>query len=195
MGLDTVELVMKVENYFSISIPDREAEKAYTIGRLVDCVSKIKEVHKYDFTLRDIAFEIIKETLSKVRGVSSAFTLNDKVGYAFEDMDMEVLAKLEQELALRLPGIRIKPPENAGLLAKTKNWFRYAGYFNFTQTTWKRYIDYMLAYNLEDTVDPAAIKSKYEIYLAIIRITVDQVGVDYAETGLEKSFTDDLGID
>jgi len=38
-------------------------------------------------------------------------------------------------------------------------------------------------------------QSKYEIYLAIMKITVHKVGVDYEEIGIEKSFTDDLGVD
>jgi len=42
---------------------------------------------------------------------------------------------------------------------------------------------------------PNEYKSKYEIYLAIMRITVDKIGVNYSEIGIEKSFADDLGVD
>jgi len=42
---------------------------------------------------------------------------------------------------------------------------------------------------------PTEYKSKYEIYIAITKITVDKIGVDYSEMGIEKSFTDDLGVD
>src|SRR5215469_1253685 len=38
MGLDAVELVLKVEEAFQITILDEEAEKATTPGRLVDLV-------------------------------------------------------------------------------------------------------------------------------------------------------------
>ena len=34
MGLDTVELVMSVENWFEIAIPDAVAEKLFTVGDL-----------------------------------------------------------------------------------------------------------------------------------------------------------------
>jgi acyl carrier protein len=34
MGLDTVELVMKVENHFEIEIPNAEAAKLATVGAL-----------------------------------------------------------------------------------------------------------------------------------------------------------------
>jgi acyl carrier protein len=38
MGLDSVELVMKVEKHFDISIPDEDAEKLYTVGLLHEYV-------------------------------------------------------------------------------------------------------------------------------------------------------------
>lgn len=40
MGLDTVYLLMKVENHFSISIPDLEAEKIVTVQDYYDTVAK-----------------------------------------------------------------------------------------------------------------------------------------------------------
>ncbi len=40
MGLDSVELIMEVENCFQISIPDRDAENAYTVQALVDIVGR-----------------------------------------------------------------------------------------------------------------------------------------------------------
>ena len=46
MGLDSVELIMDVEKHFSTSIPYPEAEKSYTLGKLIDCVSKIPGIHK-----------------------------------------------------------------------------------------------------------------------------------------------------
>jgi acyl carrier protein len=44
MGLDTVELVMKVEETFDLEIPDAVASKLYTVGQLhayvVECINK-----------------------------------------------------------------------------------------------------------------------------------------------------------
>jgi acyl carrier protein len=38
MGLDSVELVMKVEKHFDISIPDEDAAELYTVGALHEYV-------------------------------------------------------------------------------------------------------------------------------------------------------------
>lgn len=38
MGLDSVELVMSVEEHFDIAIPDHVAETLVTVGKLHDCV-------------------------------------------------------------------------------------------------------------------------------------------------------------
>lgn len=42
-SLDTVELIMKMEEDFDIEIPDEDAEKLRTVGDVVDYLDKIKE--------------------------------------------------------------------------------------------------------------------------------------------------------
>ena len=39
MGMDTVELIMKVEDHFQIRIPDKEAENIYTIADIYKVVA------------------------------------------------------------------------------------------------------------------------------------------------------------
>jgi len=49
-SLDTVELVMALEEEFEIEIPDEDAEKILTVGKALDY---IKENHKQDLCLSD----------------------------------------------------------------------------------------------------------------------------------------------
>ena len=195
MGLDSVELVMEVEKHFSISIPDREAEKAYTVGLLVDCVAGILNVTGYNFKLRENIFNLIKSTLQSLRMDLSDFSINDKVSTALDVNDKHLLSALEEKLKLKLPGANSKANDTNGVFSKVKKWFQISEEIDFQTMKWKKYIDIMLALNL-DKLNPAIqYSSKYEIYIAIMRITGDKIGVDYSEIGIEKSFTDDLGVE
>ena len=42
-SLDTVELVMQLEDEFNLEIPDEEAEKLTTVGSVVDYIDNHKE--------------------------------------------------------------------------------------------------------------------------------------------------------
>ena len=41
-SLDTVELIMQLEEEFGIEIPDEDAEKITTVGTAVDYIEKVK---------------------------------------------------------------------------------------------------------------------------------------------------------
>ena len=195
MGLDSIELVMEVEKHFSISIPDPEAEKAYTVGKLVDYVAKILDVKRYDFTLRENTFALIKSTLKSLVARLPDFSSTDKVSTSLDIKDKLLLTSLEGKLKLKLPGLDTKVSDANGGLYRLQKWFRFIEEIDFQTITWKKYIDIILAFNLDKLIPSIQYNSKYEIYIAIMRITVDKIGVNFSEIGIEKSFTDDLGVD
>ena len=195
MGLDSVELVMEVEKYFSIAIPDKEAEKAYSVGKLVDCVANILGVDKYNFDLRVQTFTEVQEQLQQITGNNLEYIITDKVKDTLNIEDKELIIQLENSLNFELPGISKSESKKNALFEKLKTWINFYPNYDFENIRWKKYIDVMLAYNLEKIINPINISSKYEIYIALMRIIVDKIGVDYFEIGLEKSFTDDLGVD
>lgn len=195
MGLDSVELVMEVEKHFSISIPDPEAEKAYTVGKLVNCVSKIIKVRGYDFSLRENTFVFIKKALLALDPSLPDFSITSIVSRSLNIKDKPLLRMLEHNTLLKLPGIDTKASDDNGILPKLKRWLHFIETIDFEKIIWKKYIDIILSANLEKLSPGIQYNSKYEIYIAIMRITVDKIGVDYEEIGIEKSFTDDLGVD
>ena len=123
------------------------------------------------------------------------FSITDKVNDNLKFEDRGHLAKLEQLINLKLPGIHITDEKTSGLFARFKNWINFSPVYNFNEITWRRNINAVLAHNMETAINPKLIKSKYEIYVVIMRMVVDKIGVDYLEIGIEKSFTDDLGVD
>lgn len=195
MGLDSVELIMEIEKHFSISIPDRDAEKAYTVGKLVDCVAKLMRIEGYDFSLREMTFIKIKKVLFNLHVETSDFLITKKVKNTINLTDKPFLALVESQLLLKLPGLDTQLEEAKGILPRLKRWFHFMESVDFENITWKKYVDIILALNLEKLNPPILYTSKYEIYIAIMRLTVDKIGVEYQEIGIEKSFTDDLGVD
>jgi hypothetical protein len=149
MGLDSVELVMEVEKHFSISIPDAEAERAYTIGKLVDCVANILGIKSYDFSLRENTFNSLKtELLNFKKGVKD-FSINNKVAASLDIEDKSLILALENKTGLKLPGIYFKS-EKTGILEKIKGWLRFIDDIDFEKITWKKFIDITLAKNLQN---------------------------------------------
>jgi hypothetical protein len=123
------------------------------------------------------------------------FSLTDKVSTSLDTKDTSLLVSLEDKLKLKLPGLETKVNDENGILSRLQKWFRFIEKINFETITWKKYVDIILAFNLDNLITPIQYSSKYEIYIAIMRITVDKIGVNYSEIGIEKSFTDDLGVD
>jgi len=100
MGLDSIELVMEVEKHFSISIPDPEAEKAYTVGKLVDCVATIKGISFYDFSLREKTFSSFKIELLKLKKDLGDFSITSKVADSLDIQEKSLVRGLENKTRL-----------------------------------------------------------------------------------------------
>jgi hypothetical protein len=193
MGLDSVELLIIVENHFAVTIPDAEAEKASTVGKLVDTVARHIGATTYDFSLRNELFKRIKDYLLALDPAIDDFSITSLVGNSLKLQDEILLKEIENKLNLKFPGIK-KNTGKSGLWTKFKTWFNDED-IDLKRITWKKYIDILLAFNLENLDPPIRYKSKYEIYIAIMKITVDKMAVSYQEIGIEKIFTDDLGVD
>ena len=67
--------------------------------------------------------------------------------------------------------------------------------YDWHSVTVGEFVAAVCAKNYEKLLDRKNIKSVFDIYIAVVGITVDKTGVDYFEISPEKSFTSDLGID
>ena len=67
--------------------------------------------------------------------------------------------------------------------------------YNWSSITFDQFVTAICANNYEELIDKKQIKELYEIYIIVIAITVDKIGVDYYEITPDKSFTTDLGVD
>jgi len=69
MGLDSVELLLSVEDTFQIKIPDRDAEKFLTVGELHEwVVSELIRLERSNVN-RDIVFDILRSLICFQLGI------------------------------------------------------------------------------------------------------------------------------
>jgi acyl carrier protein len=108
MGLDTVELVMVVEETFDVSIPDEEAEKLRTVGDLYYWIAERIGAPGSSICPSSAAFYRLRRVLMRVwkidrRVIRPATATSELVPL---DGRRRAWAALEQELSWRLPNLR-----------------------------------------------------------------------------------------
>ncbi len=69
MGLDSVELVMAVEEKFAISIPDEEAQDIRTVGDMFQCVTSKLTIADRSSCLTQKAFHLLRRRAKELFNV------------------------------------------------------------------------------------------------------------------------------
>ncbi|WP_307734882.1 hypothetical protein [Chitinophaga nivalis] len=194
MGLDTVELIIAIENYFQIAIPDAEAEKIYTLRDMARVVARHLQITTEHTGLQE---QLLQQVAGGIR--SSVLTdreiaLTDLVSTYLSPGATASWSIFTQQLLLQVPVPEIAPAGNR-FSDRLKRAFRSSPTYDWATITIEQFIAVMAACNSRVLIDPKNISSTYEIYVIVASITVEQTGVDPYETGPDKSFTDDLGIE
>ena len=197
MGLDSVELVMAIEDKFGISIPDAECEQIATVQQMADSVFEKIKLNPNQKCLSQIVFYRIRRAFEQFENEKNTITPNSKMS--------DLLSKKDLKNDWTRLGIRIglKIPDLVDLdLDKTLNKeVRFLGFKIFDRTepiaenTLKKFTDWIVSMNYDQLISIENISSKYEIERIICGITEDRIGVPISEIELHHSFTNDLGID
>ncbi len=105
MGLDTVELVIRVEETFGISIPDERAGRMQTVGDLYDCLRKESSAGRR-VCLSAAAFYAIRRAIRLRFGAPDRLHPEDSVDAALPRSGRRAAwRELERDLELRLPDL------------------------------------------------------------------------------------------
>lgn len=193
MGLDSVELVMDVENYFNIRIKDQDAEKLATVGDMTEHVSSLLGISNED---RIIIYKTAQQLAEACNTKFAESFLNSPVTDFINFQNKESVFQIQQKLELAIPYIHFPDSKgNSGVLSAVKTKL-----FQFFDEKWRNvsvedFIISVLAHNIDSITDKPEMTNKFEVYLAIVKLTADKVGVKYYEAKPEAKFTDDLGID
>lgn len=189
MGMDSVELVMMVEDYFAIRIANRDAEKISTVQDMADVVANHLQV-----TSNNMQLHI--NLLAKLRSyINVEIGLQDLIANYLPNNDDGKWQILEQQLGLTIPKPEVARKYSSKLRNKLQKLLSWIPDYDWQAITVAQFITAICACNYQVLIKPTAIQNHYEIYVAIVGITVDKIGVDYYEISPDKSFTSDLGVD
>ena len=192
MGLDSVELLMEVEKFFNIRIPDNEAENITTVQLMVDSVSFHRNIKNESFELRDFVYTKITGVLTDMNLLDRKLELSELILPLISPSNKVQWALFEEKLALNIPRPAINSDSIIGKIKSKLNW---TPLYEPEQVTVEQFIAAICSKNCSILIIPSHIKSRYQIYIAVMSIIVDKIGVDEYEIAPEKSFTDDLGVD
>ncbi len=190
MGLDSVELLVKIEDFFQIAIPGPEAETIITIQQMVDTVAKHRNITSEEKILQASIFQQIKMCLSE-----EDLNMQDKI-FSFigtEKQDYNVLATC-LKMEVPFPDY-VVVNDGKRFIDKIKRFIPWQPSYDAKELTFENLTDAILSNNYIDIIQASALTTKYEIYVAVAGMTVNQTGVDYYEIAPEKSFVTDLGLD
>lgn len=187
MGLDSVELLMDFENYFSISVPDLEAEKISTVQNMVDFVSKEKQIFSEDSMLKERVLAKFYQFLPSTLPLNK----DDLLFAQFHPGNKLFWHEIEFKMELKLP---MPNWANDNSISKFFNRLIKPNY-DWESIKVDRFIDVICFANYMALLKPSEISSTYEILVAIAGITHAKCGVDFYEIFPEKAFVKDFGID
>ena len=171
MGLDSVELIFTVENYFSITITDIEAIQIVTVQDFANCVARrVSTDSTKGCSSQQLFYQLRQYIEQKFSATTPRITPNTWLATLFPIADRQAYwNQLQNELRLITPKLRWRDTEPsvnptislAGLRLYTRKQ-------PLLQATVRQFIDWVLALNYKQLLPCEALASIYEIERIIV---------------------------
>ena len=197
MGLDSVELLMSVEDKFGIQIEDSEAEKINTVQDFADVVYSKIIINPTNKCLSQIVFYRIRKVFRKLDLANKEISPETKISEFLSQTELkEKWLLLGTELGLELPEL-VALDFNPELGSHIKIF----GIKTIKRTTpvskgtIGQLVDWIIALNEKQLIDVDKITDKYEVERIISSIINRNLGIPISEIKLQHSITNDLGVD
>lgn len=186
MGLDSVELLVSFEKYFSISVPDLEAEKIRSVQNMMDSVSIHRRIESTSVKLKMDVLEKLKQEIQ--------MSDEEKIYLKHHPSEKNFWIELEKRLELKIP-LPYWNSESNNRFSGIFKWLKYKPDYDWKDITVIRLAEVICFSNYKKLISPSAIENQFEIYVAIAGITQELCGIDFFEILPEKTFVGDFGID
>ena len=193
MGLDSVALLMEFENNFGVRISDVEAGKISTINDMVETISRIKNINKINFDLREKILNQIIELLKEIR--NEEIKPSDKISDYLNPSFVESWKSFHIKLGFEFSNPKIYDFESNKLTNRIRNIINWMPRYDWNNMNLEDFAESLCKKNYKNLLDFNNITSKYEIYIGVAGITSEKMDISCYEISSEKSFTKDLGID
>lgn len=197
MGLDSVELVMTIEDKFGIEIPDDECEKIHRVQESADSIFDKIKINPNKKCLSQIIFYRIRKALEQFGNKKQIITPDSIISELLSKIDLESdWKRLEKKIELKLPEL-VDLDHDKNLNKEVK----FLGFKIFDRTepiaenTIRKLTDWIISINHEELIKVDNISSKYEVERIICGVIEDRIGVPISEIELHHSITNDLGVD
>ena len=197
MGLDSVELIMSVEDKFEIRIEDSEAEKINTVQDFADCVYNKIKVNPTDKCLAQNVFYQFKKAIQNLKLTELEILPTSKISDLLNQSElMTNWTKLEIELGLKLPVlVAIDFNHNLGTHVKLFGIKTIKRNTPVTKGTLINLVDWSISLNYHKLIDVKKITNKYEVERIIAGIISENIGIPISEIELKHIIAQDLGVD
>jgi acyl carrier protein len=197
MGLDSVELLMSVEDKFGIRIEDSEAEKIYSVQNFVDCVYSKIITNPNEKCLTQIVFYRIRKAFRNLNLTEKEIKPETRISELLTQSELkENWHLLKTEIGLELPElVALDFNPELGSHVKIFAIKTIKRTTPVSSGTIRELIDWTIALNQEKLIDIKKIMNKYEVERIVIGIINKNLGIPISEIKLEHSITNDLGID
>ena len=197
MGLDSVEILVRVEEHFGISIPDAEAAQISTVQEFADCVFTKVGVHPGEKCKSQMLFNKLRNYLVSSQRINGDLIkpgsrirdlITNDIRQTWTDiadylkLDLPALSELDldptKEKEIKILGLKFltrKSPVTGRTIDDLINW-----------VLAKNYIKLIHAKNLFDKAD---------VERVVVGIISDSAGIPVEEIENGHRITSDLGID
>ncbi len=191
MGLDSVELIVRIEKFFALEIPDPIAERLRTVGDVATWLGEqFGTSGQRASATRDTVAAAVQILLTNEHpdqapqpNASLVIWLNTP------EAERRLASQLFAAAGLEWPNDAHKPRKNwLGRLvaADHQAFYQAANVSNL--------VDWLVARNYERLLQPP-LHNQYEVEQAVIGLSWEQTGAEIPEIELASSYVNDLGVD
>ena len=180
MGLDTVEIIMQIEDFFMIQIKDDEAENILTIQDMVNVITEKRKVINQEKEISKRIKNKLIEAFIELKLIAFQMKESDFV-FNVIPPNPDIWNSIEKMINLRIPLPRLNG-----------NFFNNPSY-KWKELTLNNLVFVISSFNYLDLFSKRKPNTQEEVLFGVAGITIKFIGDPY-EISSEKSFVNDLGL-